>query len=338
MTFSEAVDVFGTPQLSLTVGASSVTADFATGSGSSALTFTYTVQTGDEDTDGVAISSPLVVGGGSIQDGDGNNADLILNGVASTAGVLVDAIAPSAPSAPDLAASSDLGTSDSDDITADDTPTLLGSAEANASVEVFSSLDGSLGTTTANGVGAWTFTPGTAISEGEHEFTAEASDTAGNTSPASGGLTGTIDVTPPTLDSVDLFAGTVSPTDADVVSFQAVFSEDLDLTTISGADFVSTGTTATPTSSSVSNSEFEISLAGGDMANLNATVTVALAASPTISDIAGNALVDTAVQGTNNNSVDVLNDTTPPDVTITTASAGPVSGVNCKCKVVGAIW
>ncbi len=327
VTFSETVNVVGIPQLSLTVGASSVTADFATGSGSSALTFTYTVQTGDEDTDGVAISSPLVVGGGSIQDGDGNNADLILNGVASTAGVLVDAIAPSAPSAPDLAASSDLGTSDSDDITADDTPTLLGSAEANASVEVYSSLDGSLGTTTANGVGAWTFTPGTAISEGEHEFTAEASDTAGNTSPASGGLTVTIDVTPPTLDSVDLFAGTVSPTDADVVSFQAVFSEDLDLTTISGADFVSTGTTATPTSSSVSNSEFEISLAGGDMANLNATVTVALAASPTISDIAGNALVDTAVQGTNNNSVDVLNDTTPPDVTITTASADPVSGV-----------
>jgi hypothetical protein len=137
----------------------------------------------------------------------------------------------------------------------------------------------------------------------------------------------TVDNTAPTLTSVDLFAGTVSPTNADVVSFQAVFSEDLDLTTISGADFVSTGTTATPTSSSVSNSEFEISLAGGDMADLNATVTVALAASPTISDIAGNALADTAVQGTNNNSVDVLNDTTPPDVLITTASTDPVSGV-----------
>ena len=153
-----------------------------------------------------------------------------------------------------------------------------------------------------------------------------AQDAAGNDNTAATQFSIENDETPPTVTSVDLFFGVVSPTDADVVSWQVDFSEDLDLSTLNSADFVVTGTTATPTVSSVDNNTFEISLAGGDMADLNATVTLALAASPTINDVAGNALVNTTVSGSNNNSIVVINDTVPPTLTITTGSSDPVSG------------
>ncbi len=57
----------------------------------------------------------------------------------------------------DLASASDNGASDTDDVTGIHTPTLVGTAAANALVSLF---DGAtlLGTTNANGAGAWSFT------------------------------------------------------------------------------------------------------------------------------------------------------------------------------------
>ncbi len=68
---------------------------------------------------------------------------------------------PAAPSTPDLDALSDTGSSNTDDLTNDTTPTFNGTAEANSTVQV---LDGttSLGTTTASATGAWSFTSVTA--------------------------------------------------------------------------------------------------------------------------------------------------------------------------------
>ena len=48
-----------------------------------------------------------------------------------------DTIAPAAPSTPDLDAASDSGTSNSDDLTNDNTPTFTGTAEANATVTIY---------------------------------------------------------------------------------------------------------------------------------------------------------------------------------------------------------
>ena len=60
---------------------------------------------------------------------------------------------------------------------------LTGTAEANSKVTVF---DGGalLGTATADGSGAWSYTTNP-LSDGPHAFTATASDVAGNTSPVS---------------------------------------------------------------------------------------------------------------------------------------------------------
>ena len=82
-----------------------------------------------------------------------------------------------------------------DGITNDNTLTLTGTAEANATVKVF---DGAtlLGSATANGSGAWSYTTA-ALANGSHSLTATATDAAGNTGAASAALSVTIDTAAP---------------------------------------------------------------------------------------------------------------------------------------------
>ncbi|WP_290622432.1 hypothetical protein, partial [Arsukibacterium sp. UBA4203] len=63
----------GTPQLALTVGAITRQAVYLSGSGTSSLLYRYTVQNGDDDSDGIAIGS-LASNGGTLRDAAGNNA------------------------------------------------------------------------------------------------------------------------------------------------------------------------------------------------------------------------------------------------------------------------
>ncbi|MBD1909525.1 MULTISPECIES: Ig-like domain-containing protein [unclassified Leptolyngbya] len=84
--------------------------------------------------------------------------------------------------------------------TNDTTPTLSGDAESGATVEIFDG-DVSLGTVVAAD-GRWSFTPGTALNNGSHRFTAKATDAAGNTSEASAPLTAEIDGTAPTAPTL----------------------------------------------------------------------------------------------------------------------------------------
>ncbi|MFC3151271.1 hypothetical protein ACFOEK_09565 [Litoribrevibacter euphylliae] len=97
VNFDDSVDVTGTPLLNLTLGANSETASYISGSGSSALVFTYTVASGDQDSDGISVDS-LVLNSGTLKDANSNDASLTLNSVASTAAVLVDGQVPSVTS------------------------------------------------------------------------------------------------------------------------------------------------------------------------------------------------------------------------------------------------
>ena len=75
VAFSERVHVTGQPVLALSIGAESRQAAFATGSGTSELTFRYVVQVGDYDVDGISIGAgPDSLTGGTIQDRSGNDA------------------------------------------------------------------------------------------------------------------------------------------------------------------------------------------------------------------------------------------------------------------------
>ncbi|SFU20892.1 Putative Ig domain-containing protein, partial [Algoriphagus locisalis] len=93
VNFSEAVTVAGSPQFSLTVGASTQQASYLSGSGTSALVFRYTVQSGDLDLNGI-VAGTLSLNGATIRDAAGNNANLMLNGIGSTSQVLVDGVRP----------------------------------------------------------------------------------------------------------------------------------------------------------------------------------------------------------------------------------------------------
>ena len=95
VTFSETVEVEGTPRLRLRVGSRTRTADYLRGADSAALVFGYDVAEGDEDTDGVSIeANSLTLNGGRIEDEGDNPAELDHEAVAPQAGHKVDGVRP----------------------------------------------------------------------------------------------------------------------------------------------------------------------------------------------------------------------------------------------------
>ncbi len=222
----------GTPSLPLTIGTASRQAAYKDGSGTAALTFSYTIQAGDLDGDGIALGTAIVLNGG-----DMGLASADLNSVGSTVEVLVDGIAPAAPSAPDLSPSSDSGASNTDNITNITTPTFTGTAEAGATVTLYDT-DGTtvLGTGVATG-GNWSITSSVLV-EGPHNLTAKARDSAGNVGPASGSLAITIDVTAPAVPTN--LTATFGDT-KNVLNWTANGENDLALYKVSG------GTATSPT-------------------------------------------------------------------------------------------
>ncbi|HYC01803.1 MAG TPA: Ig-like domain-containing protein, partial [Azospirillaceae bacterium] len=123
--------------------------------------------------------------------------------------VIIDRTAPAAPSRPLLTVASDTGLSSADGITKDDTPTVTGTAEADATIVLF---DGAtqVGTTTALNDGSWSITA-SALAAGSHTLTVQATDAAGNVGALSAALSLTIDTTAPTTPSAPVLA-TISDT------------------------------------------------------------------------------------------------------------------------------
>ena len=92
---------------------------------------------------------------------------------------IIDLTPPDNPLTPLL--DSDSGSSNTDNVTNVNPPTLSGTAEEDSTVEIFDGLP-SLGTTQADGSGNWIFTTLEPLSEGDHTITVTATDAAGNTS------------------------------------------------------------------------------------------------------------------------------------------------------------
>lgn len=92
--FNQSVTVTGSPELPITIGNSDKPARFVSGSGTSTLTFQYAIAEGDQDADGIAVGASIIANGGAIRSTGGQDADLTLNAVGSTGGVLVDGVRP----------------------------------------------------------------------------------------------------------------------------------------------------------------------------------------------------------------------------------------------------
>ena len=93
VTFSETVEVTGTPQLRLELGGGRRTADYEGGSGTAALVFAYEVAEGESATDGVGVEADSL-SDGTIRDEARNNAELDHDGLAADSGHKVDAVKP----------------------------------------------------------------------------------------------------------------------------------------------------------------------------------------------------------------------------------------------------
>ncbi|WP_157307442.1 T9SS type B sorting domain-containing protein [Chitinophaga tropicalis] len=96
--YSEAVIVdttAGVPYMAINLDSTAVPATFSGGSGTNTLTFSYTVQDGDMDTDGISLDAGISLGGGGhIQDAAGNYALLVLNNVADPSGIFINTAHP----------------------------------------------------------------------------------------------------------------------------------------------------------------------------------------------------------------------------------------------------
>ena len=102
VTFSKVVVVTGgTPYIPITLNTGgTVNAAYTGGSGTNTLTFSYTIVSGNGDTDGISVGTAISNGGATLQSGDTTplTANLTLNSVGSTTGVLVDAVSPTVTS------------------------------------------------------------------------------------------------------------------------------------------------------------------------------------------------------------------------------------------------
>ncbi|OIN87578.1 MAG: hypothetical protein AUJ12_02320 [Alphaproteobacteria bacterium CG1_02_46_17] len=94
VSMSEAVAVTGCPtncpRIAVDVGGVNRYADYSAGTGSSSLTFSYAPVSGDVDLDGVTLTSPIDLNGGTITDLNGNAISPLTYTVPDTSGVKID--------------------------------------------------------------------------------------------------------------------------------------------------------------------------------------------------------------------------------------------------------
>ena len=102
VNFNEAVTVNtggGSPRIAVMLDTGgTVYATYVSGSGTSALAFSYTIASGNADANGIALGASIELDGATIQDGVGNSSTLALNSIGALAGVLVNGIAPAVSS------------------------------------------------------------------------------------------------------------------------------------------------------------------------------------------------------------------------------------------------
>lgn len=256
VNFSETVNVVttsGTPHIQLQIGSATVQATYLSGTGSSALTFRYTVGNGDLDLDGILIQA-LNLNGGTIIDLAGNVANSTLNGVGSTANVMVDAVPPTVTSVTPPAAKSwkagemlNFTVNFSENVAVTGTPAIEVVIGAATKIATYTSGSGTAaltfryeiqpGDTDADGIaiGSVILLNGGTIMDGA---TNPAVLTLNNAGATTGVL---VDTQAPT--AVSITRNNASPTNASTFSY--IFKVDEDVTGVDATDFTLTKTSGT---------------------------------------------------------------------------------------------
>ena len=335
VSFSGAVTVVGTPQLTIETGSTDRTVSYLSGSGTNALTFSYTVQAGDtsSDLDYVATSA-LALNSGTIKDAAGNDVVLTLaspaavNSLAANKAIVIDTTAPT-QTISSIDISADSGSSATDFLTAVASQTITGTLSANlgASESLWGSVDAGV-----SYVNISSSVTGTAIAwsgaslSGTSSIKFEVRDVAGNV-----GTTGTqsyeLDTTAPTqtISGIDISADSGASA-SDFITATASQTITGTLSAILGANeslwgSVDGGANYTDVSSSVS---------GTAISWLNATLSGSSSIRFQVRDTAG-------ASGTVATQAYVL-DTTAPIPTVATSSVTTASGVTVRSSEIGTAY
>ena len=258
VNFSESMTVTGTPQLTLETGATDRAVNYATGSGTSSLTFTYTVQSGDTSSDlDYTSTTALALNSGTIRDGAGNNATLTLatpgaaNSLGANKALVVDTSVPTVSSVNSSTANGSYKVGDSisiqvnfsENVTVSGTPQLT--LETGATDRAVNYASGS-GTSTLN----FTYTVQSGDTSSDLDYTSTTAlalnggtirDAALNNATLTLATPGTanslgfnkalvVDTTAPTVASVNSSTANGSYKVGDSISIQVNFSESVTVT------------------------------------------------------------------------------------------------------------
>lgn len=217
VVFSESVTGFVSSDISLSGDVTATVTNLA-GSGTTYIA-TATISAGQGDIVATVASDVATASSGAL-----NKASTSTDNT-----VEFDNVAPSAPTALDLLASSDTGTSDSDNITNDTSPTVSGSGESDATITLFSDLDGN---NSLNGVepsitanvtaNSWSATlAGLSSSDPNtlHNLKAFQTDPAGNISAVSSALAMTLDNTLPTGHTAAISTSPINSSNENALAF-----------------------------------------------------------------------------------------------------------------------
>jgi hypothetical protein len=126
-----------------------------------------------------------------------------------------------------------------------------------------------------------------------------------------------IDGNAPRITSIVRQTPATSPTNADALTFRITFDENVQ--GVGAADFTITGASGVGIGVVGSNTTYDITFSGGDLASVNSTITLGFAGGQNITDISGNALTNLTPTGTNNNTFvldnngPILNSSNPAD-------------------------
>ncbi|MFD1089541.1 beta strand repeat-containing protein, partial [Shewanella seohaensis] len=326
----------GTPRIALTIGATTKYATYSSGSGSSALVFSYTVESGLVDSDGITIGA-LGLNGGTMKDAANNDMTLTLNSVGSTASVLVDSTAPTVSSVTASTANGTYKVGDSISIQVNFSEVVNVTGTPQLTLET-GTTDRAVNYTSGSGTSSLTFsytvqagdnssdldyvsTSALALNSGTIRDAASNNATLTLATPGAANSLGAnkalvVDGVTPSVTSTSPSGGAVS-TDVSV-DFTVNFSETVN--NISTDDFTlgttggASGTIASVSSSSGSSVTVTVSGITG-----NGTIKLNLNGSTNISDAAGNSGPAAYSSGTTHT---VAIPTAPSAPTIGTATAG----------------
>ena len=357
VTFSENVNVMGTPRLLLQIGDNTTTVSYLSGNGTKGLVFTYTVVNNNVDTDGISIAADVLsLNGGTIKDAAGNAAILTHTAVSDDSAHKVDAIAPSidniaitSTTAPYIAGEVVQATvTFTEDVVVTGTPQLALQFEVTKKPAAYKSGSG-----TAALVFEYTVVAGEAAPDGIAIGANALSLNSGTIQDVPGNaatLTHTavsndsahkVDTSIPSIDNIEITSTTAPYTTDEVIQARVTFNENVIVTGTPQLTLQIGG--ATKTADYILGSEtaalvFEYTVAAGDTDTDGVSIGAnALSLnSGTIGDAAGNAatLTHTAVSAQSSQIVD----TTAPEivsngVTITSTTAPYTTGEAIQARV-----